>query len=369
MPKVPGALLSIAVLLLAACAQDRDAAPIVPEAAEIGHQEVVFGATTRRFDGTSFDFHRSPDIRLLELEVSVPANRLSGTLPLGGGDPNPETDFVLTGQTFHSPQSFARSIKDSLKTVPPYQREVTIFVHGFNNTFGEAAFRTAQLKHDIEIPGAMIFYAWPSRGAALGYAYDEDSALFARDGLERLLRKTREATGRPVIVVAHSLGTQLTMEALRQIEIGTPGWSANNLAGVVLMSPDLDVDVFRQQVSRFKKLPQPFVIFANSRDRALGISQRIRGTRTRARLGNISSLDRLEDLPVQVIDTSGLKSSRDLNHFPAANSPTLISLLKRLQIEADSIEERSIDLARLLPGRFSQEGGAVRVQLEEAPAQ
>ncbi len=355
-------------MVLASCVRDREAAPLLPGATSVGSQEIVFGATSRKAMGSEFGFERAEALSLLELEVSIPPNREKGTLSLGGANPDPTTDFVLTSQTLHSDESFRRRISDVLKKEPAPLREITIFVHGFNNTHAEAAFRTAQLKHDIEIPGATVFYSWPSRGAPLGYAYDEDSALFARDGLERLLRQTRKATGVPVIIVAHSLGTQVTMETLRQIEIQSPGWSSRNLSAIILMSPDLDVDLFKSQLKRFQSVPQPFLIFANSRDRALGLSQRLRGTNTRERLGNIRSLERLKDLPVQVIDTSDLKRSRDLNHFPVANSPELIALLRRLRTAADTLDGSQTHLARLLPGRFSKLGGAVRVKLED-PAQ
>lgn len=369
MSKIASVVLCLCISVLASCAHDRGAAPIVPAATQIGHQETIFGATSRKSHGSGFGFERSATVSLLEMNISVPPVRDKGTLNLGGVDPDPRTDFVISAQTDHDEASFRRRIKNVLNEIPAYQREVTVFVHGFNNTHAEAAFRTAQLKHDIEIPGATIFYSWPSKGAPLGYAYDEDSALVARDGLEKLLRATHNATGLPVIIVAHSLGSQLTMEALRQIEIRSPGWSKRNLSGVILMSPDLDVDLFKSQLARFQSIPQPFVIFANSRDRALGISQRIRGTNTRARLGNISSLEQLAGLPVQVIDTSNLKRSRDLNHFPAANSPTLINLLRRLRVQADAQESRRVEFTQLLSGEISRLGGAVRVELNETAAE
>jgi len=104
------------------------------------------------------------------------------------------------------------------------RREVVVFVHGFNNSFSDAAFRMAQLGHDLELPGAHVSYAWPSRANPLGYGYDQDSALFARDGLADLLETVRGAGQPDVIVVAHSMGSTLLMETFRQLEIVRPGW-------------------------------------------------------------------------------------------------------------------------------------------------
>ena len=75
----------------------------------------------------------------------------------------------------------------ALAAKAPQDREVLLFVHGYNNNFAEGVYRVAQFSHDLEIPGAVVHYAWPSAAKPLGYVYDRDSALFARDGLERLI--------------------------------------------------------------------------------------------------------------------------------------------------------------------------------------
>ncbi len=105
--------------------------------------------------------------------------------------------------------------------------------------------------------------------------HDRDSALFARDGLEALLREIAAAGSNRIVLVAHSLGSSVTMEALRQLRIGGRDDVLNRISGVILMSPDLDVDLFRSQAQRVDPLPQPFVIFTSQRDRALRISAAI----------------------------------------------------------------------------------------------
>jgi esterase/lipase superfamily enzyme len=86
-----------------------------------------------------------------------------------------------------------------------------VTVHGFNNTMGEGVFRAAQTIRDFEIEGPTFHYAWPSRGAPLAYAADRDAALLARDGIERMLDDIRDAGARGIVIVAHSMGAQVTM--------------------------------------------------------------------------------------------------------------------------------------------------------------
>lgn len=124
------------------------------------------------------------------------------------------------------------------------------------------------------------------------------------------------------------MGSALLMETLRQIEIARPGWTSEHIAGVILMSPDLNVDVFRSQVRSFKKLPQPFLIFVSKRDIVLKLSARMRGEASQ--LGNISSAADLDDMPVEVIDVSAFQDRKSGDHFVAAGSPALGALLSNL---------------------------------------
>lgn len=349
---------------ISGCA-DRTLSPTIPAALDVGTSKTIFVATTRHQeqDG-SYGSRRSEYFSLLENTVSIPPNHQPGQLEFSYGNPNPKTQFTMADRRrFSSDEEFGRRLRQELDLRSPRDREVVVFVHGFNTTQAESTFRAAQLTHDVNSPGATVVYSWPSLGSPLGYAYDGDSILFARDGLEQLLHKLKSAGARQIILVAHSLGSVLTMEALRQIEIKSPRWATNNLSGVVLMSPDLDVDVFRSQMSRFEEVPQPFVVFVSQKDTILNISQRIRGTHSRERLGNISSLDLISDLPIEVVDTTAYADTAESGHFVAATSPALLSLLNAAREAAESFENPRAEVRDLLPGLITKEEEAVQVSL------
>ena len=321
-------LMVISMVLLVAC-NDRTAAPIVPEALGIGTNRTVFIGTTRAInDNGEFGIGRSPSLSLLESRVSIPPDRDIGTVSDGFDNPRPERDFTLAALTRHSSmQSFAAALRRESDRRSEGRREVTVFVHGFNSSFADAAFRMAQLGHDLEVPGALVSYSWPSRANPLGYEYDQDSVLVARDGLADLLRAVAAAGNPDIVLVAHSMGSYLVMETLRQLEIAEPGWSERSLRGVVLISPDLNVDVFRSQMARFQTVPDPFIVVVSRNDIILRLSARLRGEPSQ--LGNISKTEDISDLPITVLDVSAFTDRRSGNHFVAGGSPALIQILRR----------------------------------------
>lgn len=320
--------LFLVVLTLTAC-MDRSQTLIMPAALDIGTIHKVFVATHRMTDDKGwYSAKRSPDVGYTEIAVSIPPNRKRGDIALGYKEPDPAKHFTIAArQDLDGRDTFRRDLSRHIASRPRGDREVTIYIHGYNNSFLDGVYRSAQLMHDFELPGTVVHYSWPSAANPLGYTYDRDSVLFARDGLEQLLRDVKAAGPTRIILIGHSLGTMLMMETLRQIEIGSPGWSKRNLNGVVLISPDLDVELFKTQASRFKALPQPFAIFVSERDKALMLSARINGVQQR--LGNLTSAEELGDYPITLVDVTEFTKEAATSHFTAGTSPTLIALLRQ----------------------------------------
>lgn len=354
------------VSILAACT-DRSFTPTVPEAAEIGTNYTVFAVSSREpEDNGNFGFRRADDLSLLELTVSIPPGHEPGTLDFGYANPDPNHQFTMAGRKqFSSFDAFQARIAEAMGDLEPGQREVTIFVHGYNATQAETVFRAAQIAKDVEVPGAILVYSWPSKGKPLAYAYDSDSALFARDGLEQLIRRVKSSGAKRVVLVAHSMGSHVAMEAIRQIDIKNPGWVARNLGGVILVSPDLDVQVFRTQMNRLAKVPKPFVVFVSEKDKALNISSRLRGNHDSQRLGNISSIELIRDLPIEVVDTTAFAKNAGSTHFIPATSPALLAMLSdaRALNRTFGPDRPSIEL--LLTGVDLQNEGATEVVLAQ----
>ncbi len=350
---------------LTACAP-RGRIVIDPSAAHVGTVERLYIGTTRSPDpetGDPFGSGRSRVTRYLQLDVSVPPERKPGqiTWPSKRRTAQPETDFLTTRETLYAePAEFRAALRRDL----PPQREAIVFVHGFNNNFPEGAYRLAQIGHDLDVKAALVHFAWPSLAHPLGYAYDRDSALFARDGLEDLLHQVEAAGARRITIVAHSMGAALTMETLRQIAIARDTGLKSKIAGVVLVSPDVDIDVFRAQADRIGRLPEPFVIFTSKRDRALQLAARLSGQKER--LGNIKDIGRLSDLKVTFLDTTAF--STGAGHFNFGDSPSLISILGRLPDIDRAFAGDPTGRAGILPGAILTVRSATEIVLSPVTA-
>ncbi|MGR3649555.1 MAG: alpha/beta hydrolase [Shimia sp.] len=310
--------------------------PIYPEAMASPAKTNVYVATNRGTNEAGFfDRTRGDSSVYLRATISLPSDRKPGEAPKLSNKPDFSQHYVLADQqNFDTADAFSRDIRDVAHKWPAAENEVVVFVHGFYNTHANALFRSAQIKQDFGIPGPLVTFSWPSAGRALAYNYDNESVLYARDDLETLLLSLGRHGPDKITLVGHSRGSLLITETLRQIEISEPGWSHRNLHNVLLIAPDMPVEVFRRSVARYQSLPQPFFLMTTSEDRALRLSSRINGTDQR--LGQITDPAQLGGLPVSLIDVSNFALSDSNNHNLFAESPALISLLRN-QKAAESL--------------------------------
>lgn len=316
----------------------------------IGAEQVVFAATNRVPVDTRMRFggERSEQEAYRRYRLSIPPERAPGELvyPPRNGRPDPTRQFVtLSEEVFSDRTDFRRALAATLAATPRGQRDVVVFVHGYNTTFPESVYRIAQLAHDLALPGTVMLFSWPSAGKALGYVYDRDSAIGARDRLESVLEQVAAAGADRILLLAHSMGSYLTMETLRQGRHKRSPFMAR-IAGVILLSPDVDVDVFRDQAKAVGRLPAPILVFTSTRDRALSLSSFV--AREPNRLGNLTDLERLKDLDVVLLDVSAF--STGLGHLDAGSSPTLIALITGTEQINGILSDDERSRVGLLPG-------------------
>lgn len=361
-------LFLFAILLAGACAP-RATLDLVPEAAGVGTPYEIFIGSTRDRNPASkkprYDV-RAP-LSLHAYTISVPPERVPGKVRFARrSGPDPQRDFVATAaHRFDGPAGFRSALGSTLRAKPAARGGVVVYVHGYNNTPGDAAFRLAQLTHDLAIDDLPLSYTWPSASYPLGYAYDRDSALFSRDGLEDFLREIARSDARTITLVGHSMGSLVVMETLRQLAIGGDRTVLPKLGGVVLMSPDLDVDLFRAQANRIGELPQPFIIFSSRRDKALRLSAQLTGLRNR--LGNLADVKEVADLDVTVIDVSDFRDG-GLDHFAAAQNPALLKILSGIGSVEQAFNTDNSGRTGLLPGTILTVQNATSIILSPVTA-
>jgi esterase/lipase superfamily enzyme len=260
--------------------------------------------------------------------------------------PNPEKDFTTVAVKRLPPDAVAG--RAWLRRNLPKSRKVLVFVHGFNNRYGDAVYRFAQIVHDSNADAAPILFTWPSAGKLFDYNYDRESTIYSRDGLETVLRLLAEDSQvSDVTVLAHSMGTWLTMESLRQMAIRDRR-VAPKIKNVILASPDIDVDVFRRQFRDLGDRHPKFTVFVSRDDRALAVSRFVAGNVNR--LGQINPeaepyrSEAAKD-GITFIDLTKLNASGgDLNHDKFATSPEIVRVIGTRLVNGQSLSESQIGL-------------------------
>jgi esterase/lipase superfamily enzyme len=203
--------------------------------------------------------------------------------------------------------------------------DVLIYVHGYNTTFETAALDAARLSDGIKFVGETMVFSWPSRASLLDYGYDRESAMWSRDALQQVLDGLTES---PVVghvhVVAHSIGTMLTMEALRQLYSQLGAEAANRIGVVVFASPDIDMDGFSSSVQRIGPLARKIVVVTAANDRALAVSGWMAGGITRVGAAETAQLERMG---IRVIDASR-QGWGIINHDLFLSNPQLRKVIR-----------------------------------------
>lgn len=101
--------------------------------------------------------------------------------------------------------------------------------------------------------------------------------IHARDQLEKVLTDLARHQGGKIFLVGHSMGSLLVVETLRQMSLDGNHALNGGLSGVTLLSPDIDVQVFKRLLERIKPVPQPFLIFISHRDHVLRLAAQLTG--------------------------------------------------------------------------------------------
>jgi esterase/lipase superfamily enzyme len=339
-----------AVLVLAGCGGHAKGVmmPVALTPQDPSTQVDMLVATTRAPSGdaaTLFSGERNAALSLTDVAVSLPKNRQSGTVQWPRKlPPNPQTDFAVTRVQPIQPGPEARQWfhKHSVGG------HVLVFVHGFNNRYEDSVFRLAQIVADSGAETTPMLFTWPSRASVLAYNYDKESTNYSRTALETALRTLASSPDvNDVTILAHSMGTWLTMEALRQMAIRDKQ-IAPKIENVILASPDIDLDVFAKQFIEMGKKRPKFTIFVSQDDRALKVSSIISGDVTRVGAIDPSAepyRTQLERAGITAIDLTKVETEGDsLHHGKFAESPQIVQLIGQRLAKGQTLTDSDVSL-------------------------
>lgn len=306
-------------------------------------------ATTRQPSGdpaTLFNGERSPKPYLTDVAVSIPPKRESGTVQWPKTlPPDPDTDFAVTrvkqiDTTAEGRTWFRQHIKGG---------HALVFIHGFNNRYEDSVFRFAQIVHDSGMEATPILFTWPSRAQLTGYEYDKESTNYSRTALEQSLRVlAADPAVKDITILAHSMGTWLAMESLRQMGI-RDGHVNSKIRNVILASPDIDIQIFAKQYVEMGASKPKFTIFVSQDDRALAASSFITGNVLR--LGAIDPSkepyrSRLENAGITAIDLTKVNTGDSLHHGKFAESPEIVKLIGQRLMTGQTLTDSNVSLGQ-----------------------
>jgi len=330
------------------------------------HVEMVVATTRTRADTAAVMFAggRAPEPAFADMVVSIPpdANRQIGAVQWPKQLPgNPETDFVtLKADVINKDQAIAtfdRLLRESNKS------EAMVYVHGFNERYENTVYGFAQILHDSGALGevAPVLFTWPSKGNVFAYGYDRESSNYSRDALERLLQYlVKEPKVKKITILAHSMGNWVTLEALRQMAI-RDGRVAPKIKLVLLASPDVDVDVSREQIEAMGPDRPHIALFVSEDDRALAASKQLWGA---PRLGAINPdiepyKSMLERENISVINLTAFPSHDSFNHGKFAEDPKVVELIGRSLSNGQVLTNSQVGFGEKIMQTTASAAGAV----------
>ncbi|WP_371810375.1 alpha/beta hydrolase [Ruegeria sp. HKCCD8929] len=306
---------------------DNPAYPTASVASATRHQ--VFIASTRQATeavGALYSERRAPELGLASVEVSVPPNHETGHLERAKRlPPDPRTEFaIVEPKIYGSDEAFIRAVNAELAKLPPGNRDILFFVHGYNNTTSDAVLRLAQFVEDSGYVGVPILFDWASAAKLTKYVYDLNSALIARPKVEEIGAILSRTNASGYDVFAHSMGAFLTMEAMVDASKRGRLHYARRLQTVILASPDIDMDLFRIQLQEIGEQEQEIFVLLSQDDSALNFSRRLAGGVPRV---GASNSEELAELGVVAIDLTEIDDSSSGSHSKFAGSPEIVQLL------------------------------------------
>jgi esterase/lipase superfamily enzyme len=207
-------------------------------------------------------------------------------------------------------------------------KDVFIFVHGFNNTFEDAARRTAQMAYDLDFDGTPMMYSWPSQGSTTAYAIDEAAVgISGRRMAEFLDAVVAQSGAQRIHLIAHSMGNRALIEALQTYLAKRAPENRQHIFGqIVLTAPDVDRDYFSDAIQPLTAAAERVTLYASDNDYALRGSQLFHGAPRAGTAGDvIVKLAGLDSIDMSSVPADALGHS-----YFAANSGAIYDIFRLL---------------------------------------
>ncbi|MBW4480040.1 MAG: alpha/beta hydrolase [Tolypothrix brevis GSE-NOS-MK-07-07A] len=236
---------------------------------------------------------------------------------------------------FFQENNFWVEIQRTLQANQPDERSALVFIHGFNVSFEDAALRAAQIGVDLQVPGIMAFYSWPSRGKLVGYPADEATIEASEKYItEFLLNLAQKSGAEKIHIIAHSMGNRGLLRAMQRILAQVQAESKVSFGQIFLAAPDVDPDIFQELAVAYQSLAERTTLYISAKDKALATSGIIHDHPRVGFFPPITVVDGIDTVEVSNIDLTLL------GHGYFADARDLLQDMHQLLIHNTSPEQR-----------------------------
>ncbi|MEL6322862.1 MAG: alpha/beta hydrolase [Pseudomonadota bacterium] len=186
--------------------------------------------------------------------------------------------FLRPPEPFDSYDAFASTVDAMFADAN--ENDALLHVHGFNVSFRNGAFRSAQLKSDTSFEGPVFFFSWPSDDRLRAYFSDQIDGDVSARALANYLIQIEEQLppGGEIHVVAHSMGTRVFSQAVALLR-DSGAWEGREsgeqgplFGAVILAAGDLDSGLAREWLGPPERLAQSVTFLTSHNDRAVALS-------------------------------------------------------------------------------------------------
>jgi esterase/lipase superfamily enzyme len=150
-----------------------------------------------------------------------------------------------------------------------------VYLHGYNNSFEDAAIRAGQIGFDLKVSGATAFFSWPSRDTLAGYAADEASIEASEGAItEFLVAFAKKSGAEKVHIIAHSMGNRGLLRTLQRIAADAETRGSVRFGQIFLAAPDIDRDLFLGLAHLYPACSDRTTLYASKKDLPVFLSSK-----------------------------------------------------------------------------------------------
>ncbi len=257
---------------------------------------------------------------------------------------DPKKHFTIQDIKRLGKDDFLKLVRQRLGASERDKNQALVFIHGYNNTFDGALYRTAQVAYDLRFDGVPFMYSWPSGGGLSSYTYDRDSSRQAEPYLREFLQIVINETGaKSINIIAHSMGNLPLLHVLREIKLLAANKPDVRINQIILAAPDVDRDVFINLARTISGIGSGITLYASSSDKAMLASRTFGGGIPRA--GDVPASGPVIVAGIDTIDVTAVSTELlAINHSGYARSKALLNDIELLIRTGERPPEKRIPI-------------------------